>query len=88
MRLVQYFQETCQRSLYLKLKYFIKKGDKLGRVKVIYEDRELLVYDLYLNDTLEYYHPLLYLFIGISFIVMVLSFRKIVRRKKRRKRRR
>ena len=71
-----------------KLNYFIKKGDKLGRVKVIYEDRELLVYDLYLNDTLEYYHPLLYLFIGISFIVMVLSFRKIVRRKKRRKRRR
>lgn len=70
------------------LNYLIKKGDKLGTVKVVYEDEKLLTYDIYLNDTLEYYHPGLYLVIIITIIVMYLSIRKIFRSKKRRKRRR
>ena len=70
------------------LNYSIKKGDKLGTVKVIYEDEELTRFDIYLNDELEYYHPVLYIVIFISFIVMISSLKKIIFKKKNKKKRR
>lgn len=69
------------------LNYFIKKGDKLGTVKVMYEDEELAKFDIYLNDELEYYHPVLYIVIFISFIVMFLSLKNIISKKKKKKKR-
>lgn len=69
------------------LNYMIKKGDKLGDVKVIYRDETLATYDVYLEDGLEYYHPVLYGMIVFSIILMLLSIRmmKKNKRKKRRK---
>ena len=65
------------------LNYKIKKGDKLGTVTVLYRDKELLTYDVYLDQKLEYYHPILYTVIVISLIVMILSLRGIIKRKKK-----
>lgn len=69
------------------LNYFIKEGTKLGTVTVTYEDKVLTTYDVYLTDTLEYYHPVLYAVIIISFIIMFISLKKIFTKKKKRKRR-
>lgn len=68
------------------LNYKIKKGDKLGSVTIKYRDTELFVMDVYLERELEYYHPLIYTVIVISFIVMVLSLRAILRKKSKKKR--
>lgn len=67
------------------LSYKIKKGDKLGCVTIKYRDTELFTMDVYLESELEYYHPLIYTVIIISFIVMILSLRAILRRKKKEK---
>lgn len=67
------------------LNYKIKKGDKLGCVTIKYRDTELFTMDVYLESELEYYHPLIYTIIIISFIVMILSLRAILRRKKKKK---
>ena len=69
------------------LNYKIKKGDKLGVVKVVYEDEVLTTYDVYLDQELEYYHPVLYVVIFVCVVVMLLSVEAmIVKRKKRKKR--
>lgn len=75
------------------INYKYQKGDKLGSVTVSYDDDVLYVYDLYLNDELKYYHPLLYILILIIIIFILLLFRilqikykKYRRRKKRKKR--
>jgi len=70
------------------LNYFIKEGDKLGTVTVTYEDKVLTTYDVYLTENLEYYHPLLYLVIIISFIVMISSLKRIFTKKKKKRKRR
>lgn len=67
------------------LNYKVKKGDKLGTVTVLYRDKEIGVYDVYLNEDIEYYHPVIYALVVVSFIVMVLSLRKIIRGKKKRR---
>lgn len=69
------------------LNYLIKEGDKLGTVTVTYEDKVLTTYDVYLTDTLEYYHPLLYIVIAISFVVMISSLKKIFTKNKKKKKR-
>lgn len=69
------------------LNYFIKKGDKLGTVTVKYDDRVLTKYDVYLTDTLDYYHPVLYIVLIISFLIMILSLKKIFAKPKKKKRR-
>ena len=63
----------------------IKLNDKLGTVKVIYDDDVLTTYDVFLNKKIEYYHPFLYGAIGISFVVMLLSLEAIIVRRKKRK---
>ena len=68
------------------LNYKIKKGDKLGTIKVLYKEKELTSYDVYLEEELEYYHPVLYTIIIVSIIVMILSIKSIIKRKKRKRR--
>ena len=75
------------------LNYKVKKGDKLGIVKVMYENKELTSFDVYLNDTLEYHYPLLYLIILVSALIMFISLmniqnkkRKTIPKKRRRRR--
>ena len=65
------------------LNYKIEKGAKLGTVTVLYRDKELTTYDVYLDKELSYYHPVLYGIIIISIIVMILSLRIIRKRNKR-----
>ncbi len=65
--------------------YQNKKGDKIGTVTVKYDDHDLLVYDVYLTKKLEFYHPILYSVILLSFIIMLLSLFRIVRLKKEKK---
>lgn len=68
------------------LNYLIKKGTKLGTVKVMYEGEELTSYDVYLNEELEYYHPGLYVVIFLLFMIMIISISKLRKRKKKVKR--
>ena len=55
------------------LKYNINKWTKLGTVTVVYLNEELKTYDVYLNDTIEYYHPVLYGLIILAVILMICS---------------
>lgn len=65
------------------LNYSIKKGDKLGTIKVLYRDEELISYDVYLDKDIEYYHPILYTIIVVCIIVMIISLISIIRSKKK-----
>ena len=70
------------------LNYRIKKGDKLGTVTAKANNKVLTVYDVYLDEKLEYYHPVLYTIIIISLIGLISSFMSIKSKKKRRRKRR
>lgn len=65
------------------LNYKIKKGSILGTITVLYRDEELITYEVYLDKSLDYYHPVLYTIIVISFIVMILSLRSILNNRKK-----
>lgn len=67
------------------LTYKNKKGQKLGVVSVKYKDKVLTTYDVYLNDTLEYYHPVIYSVMIICIILMIGSLISIKKNKKRKK---
>lgn len=66
------------------LNYKVKKGDKLGTVTVTYRDKSLATYDVYLEDTLDYYHPVLYTMIILAIILMIYSI-KLMRKDKKKK---
>lgn len=68
------------------LDYKIKKGDKLGVIKVEYEGKLLTTYDIYLDQELEYYHPVLYAMIIISVILMISSLKAIFSKRKQKRR--
>lgn len=70
------------------LNYKIKKGDQLGTVQVMYDDQVLTTYQVYLNQNIEYYHPILYAVIIISVVIMLLSIETIISRHRKKKRRR
>lgn len=59
------------------INYKIKKGDKLGTVKIVYENETLSTYDVYLDKDLKFYHPVLYVTIFVLFIIMVYSFKYV-----------
>lgn len=65
------------------LNYSIKRGTKLGTITVTYRNEELTTYDVYLNDALEYYHPVLYVMIAIAIILMIISLRMMIKQKKK-----
>lgn len=68
-----------------KINYRYKKGDKLGCVKVLYDGKDIVSYDVYLNDDLEYYHPVIYGVMIVSLIAMICSLLHIKNNKKKRK---
>ena len=63
----------------------MKKGDKLGVVTVSYDGRELTSYDVYLNDDIEYYHPVIYTIMGLAIVLMIISIILIKKNKRRSK---
>ena len=67
------------------LTYKNKKGDKLGVVTVSYDGRELTSYDVYLNDDIEYYHPVIYTIMGLAIVLMIISIILIKKNKRRSK---
>ena len=70
------------------INYKNKKGDKLGVVDVKYNDKLLVSYDVYLNEDLKYYHPVIYSIIAISIILMLISLKMISSSKSRKKKKR
>ena len=50
------------------LNYKIKKGDKLGVVTAKYNNKVLTSYDVFLDEKIDYYHPILYTVIIISLL--------------------
>lgn len=67
------------------LTYKNKKGDKLGVVTVSYDGRELTSYDVYLNDDIEYYHPVIYTIMGLAIVLMIISIILIKKNKRKSK---
>lgn len=65
------------------LNYKIKKGDKLGTITALYRDKTLATYDIYLDEEIEYYHPLIYTIIAIAIIVMIISLKHMRKPKKK-----
>lgn len=70
------------------INYKNKKGDKLGVVDVKYNDKLLVSYDVYLNENLKYYHPVIYSIIVISIILMLISLKMISSGKSKKKKKR
>lgn len=66
------------------INYKIKKNDKLGTVTIKYRDEEIDTFDVYLDKSLEFYHPVIYTIIIVSIIMMYLSIKAILKKKKRR----
>ena len=69
------------------LNYRIKKGAKLGAVTAKYNNKVLTIYDVYLDEKIEYYHPILYTVMIISIIGLISSYVSIKNKKKKRKKR-
>ena len=70
------------------LTYKVKKGDKLGTITAKYNGKLLTTYNVYLEEKLEYYHPILYTVMIISFISLISSFISIKNKKKKRRKKR
>lgn len=69
------------------INYKIKKGSKLGTIKITYEKEELASYDVYLNKELKFYHPVLYGIIIILAILMIYSLKYIIQARRYKKNR-
>lgn len=67
------------------LNYKIKKGTKLGTITVKYKDDALTTYDVYLDETLSYYHPVIYSIMIVALILMILSLIQMKKAKKKRR---
>ncbi len=61
------------------INYKYKKGDKIGTVKIVYENNTLYQYDVYLEKNLEFYHPVLYGIIIILTFLMLYSLKHILK---------
>lgn len=67
------------------LNYKIKKNTKLGTITIKYEDEELYKQDIYLDEDIKYYHPLIYSTILIGVISLLTIKIKLKRKKRKRK---
>lgn len=67
------------------LNYHYHEKDKLGNISVMYDDTELVNYDVYLNDTIHYYHPVLYGIIIVAVVMMIWSISRIKKSSKKQK---
>ena len=59
----------------------IKKGDKLGTISILNDEKVLYVYDVYLDTDIEYYNYLLYISVGIIILIMTFLFIKKIKSK-------
>ena len=60
----------------------IKKGDKLGKVDIISNDKVIYTYDVYLDVDIKYYNYILYIGIGVAILLFVRIMLKRIRKKK------
>lgn len=73
--------------------YFTKKGTKLGKVKIKYNDEVLKEFTLYFNETLHFsllsflYTNIIYIILMVMVFDVILKIKKLKRRRKRKKRR-
>lgn len=67
------------------LKYGIHKGEQIGTVTVTYRNEKIATYDVYLNEELEFYHPILYSMVVLAIFLMLLSL-KMMKKPKKKKR--
>lgn len=73
--------------------YFTKKGTKLGKVKIKYNDEVLKEFTLYFNETLHFsllsflYTNIIYIILMVIVFAVILKIKKLKRRRKRKKRR-
>ena len=70
------------------IKYNTEEGSKLGTIKVYDNDTLLYESDVYLNTNIEYYNFYLIGIIVVIFLFIIVSFWKIKRRKRHRRRKR
>lgn len=70
------------------LNYKIKKGTKLGNVTLKYNNIVLNSSDVYLDEDISYYHPIIYTIIGVIIFFMTIVFIKKKKKKKRRRKKR
>ena len=70
------------------LTYKVKKGNKLGTITAKYNGVLLTTYDVFLDEKIEYYHPILYTVITIMVISLILFLINIKRKKKKRRKKR
>ena len=72
------------------INYKYKKGDRIGTISILLDDKVLDSFDVYIDSNLKYYHPVLYfiVFLLLVMILLLLRIRKIKRRRKRKKHRR
>lgn len=52
-------------------------GDKLGTIHVRYGDSDLTTYDVFLDEEIEYYHPVIYGVIVVAILMMLWSIGKM-----------
>ena len=67
-----------------KLNYKIKKDDKLGKIKISYDDNILYTYPIVLTEKIKYKHTKIV--ISILGVIILLLIYKMLRKKKRRRR--
>ena len=60
----------------------IKKGDKIGKVEVISNNKVIYTYDVYLDSDIKYYNYLLYISIILLLILLIIIIKKLMKRKK------
>ena len=66
------------------LDYKINKNDKLGKIDILYKDKLLYSYDIYLNEEIKYKHTKLIIFI-ITVIASLISIIMLILMRKRHK---
>ncbi|MBR6689905.1 MAG: D-alanyl-D-alanine carboxypeptidase [Bacilli bacterium] len=59
----------------------IKKGDKLGIVKILNNEEIIYTYDAYLGTDIKYYNYPLYIGIGIALILIIVIILKLIKKK-------
>lgn len=60
----------------------IKKGDKLGKVDIISNDKVLYTYDVYLDIDIKYYNYPLYISVGVIILLFISIMHKKIKKKK------
>ena len=68
------------------LTYKNKLGDKLGVVTVKYDGKVLTKFDVYLDEYISYYHPVIYGVMALAVILMIISLKQMKNKKKKKKR--